>query len=120
MKEIAALPDALKEAAAGSEEQLHSAARGGAKTALGLMMAHYPEAKPWRVASGVPAECSEEDEKRIFSSVAGYASKISGMVSLGTKFPFTPCPATPEDSSDDEDYEEATDELEADADDPAA
>ena len=61
------------------DERLRSSARGGAKTAMGLMMAHYPDVEPWRVASGFPEVKEDgsllrpEDEKTIMSFVAGYA-----------------------------------------------
>ena len=65
------------------DERLRSSARGGAKTAMGLMMVHYPDEEPWRVASGFP-EVKEDgslltpkDEKTIMSYVAGYACKVA-------------------------------------------
>ena len=53
---LADLPAELDEATSFFDERLRSSARGGAKTALGLMMAHYPEAEAWRVASDFPLE----------------------------------------------------------------
>ena len=56
------------------------------------MMAHYPEAKAWRVASGFPLEkedgspLDEQDRKKILHSVSSYASKVANMVSLATIF----------------------------------
>ena len=72
------------------------------------MMAHYPDAEPWRVASGFPevkedgSLLTPEDEKTIMSSIAGYACKVANMVSLTTIFKDVPSPARPEEESDDE------------------
>ena len=74
--------------------------------ALGLMMAHYPEDKAWRVASGFPLEkedgtpLDDQERKKILHSVSGYASKIAKMVSLTTIFKEVPCPPTPVQSDD--------------------
>ena len=75
---------------------------------MGLMMAHYPDVEPWRVASGFPevkedgSLLTPEDEKTIMSSVSGYASKVANMVSLSTIFKDVPAPPSPEEESDDE------------------
>ena len=45
LTDLAGLEAELDEAASLFDERLRSSARGGAKTALGLMMAHYPEAE---------------------------------------------------------------------------
>ena len=71
------------------------------------MMAHYPEAEAWRVASGFPTEkedgtpLDDQDRKKILRSVSGYASKIANMVALTTIFKEMPCPPTPVQSDDD-------------------
>ena len=104
------LSDILDRAMGSFDERLRSSARGGAKTAMGLMMAHYPYAEPWRVASGFPEVKEDgsllrpEDEKTIMSSVAGYACKVANMVSLSTIFKDVPPPPppSPEEESDDE------------------
>ena len=104
---LADLPAELDEATSFFDERLRSSARGGAKTALGLMMAHYPEAEAWRVASGFPLEkedgspLDDQERKKILHSVSGYASKIAKMVSLTTIFKEVPCPPTPVQSDDD-------------------
>ena len=70
------------------------------------MMAHYPEAEAWRIASGFPFEkedgtpLEEKDRKAIIHSISGYASKIAKMVSLTTIFKEVPCPPTPVQSDD--------------------
>ena len=56
LADLASLPDDLDQPTSTLEERLCSSIRGGAKTALGLMMAHYPEAEAWRVTSGFPLE----------------------------------------------------------------
>ena len=45
LTDLASLPAELDEATSSFDEWLRSSARGGAKTALGLMMAHYLEAE---------------------------------------------------------------------------
>ena len=90
------------------DERLRSSAHGGAKTVLGLMMAHYPEAEAWRVPSGFPLEkedgtpLDDQERKKILHSVSGYASKVANMVSLTTIFKEVPCPPTPVQSDDDD------------------
>ena len=44
------LPEPIECCAKEWFDRLRSAARGGAKMALGLMMAHYPDIKIWRVS----------------------------------------------------------------------
>ena len=95
---LADLSAELDEATSFFDERLRSSTRGGTKTALGLMMAHYPEAEAWRVASGFPLEkedgspLDDQECKKILHSVSGYASKIAKMVSLTTIFKEMPCP----------------------------
>ena len=106
LADLASLPAELDEATSTFDERLRSSIRGGAKTALGLMIAHYPEAEAWRVASGFPTEMDDgtplgsEDRKAILHSVSGYASKIAKMVSLTTIFKEVSCPPTPVQSDD--------------------
>ena len=81
---------------------------------LGLMKAHYPDAKAWRVASGFPLEkedgtpLEEKDRKAILHSISGYASKIGRMVSLTTFFKEVLCPPTPVQSDDEGEEAEKT------------
>ena len=106
LADLASLPEALDEATSTLDERLHSSICGGPETALGLMMAHYPEAEAWRVASGFPHEkedgtpLDDQERKKILHSVSGYASKIAKMVSLTTIFKEVPCPPTPVQSDD--------------------
>ena len=79
LKDLAGLVADLDEATSFFDERLQSSARGGTKTALGLMMAHYPEAEAWRVASSFPLEkkdgspLDDQDRKKKLHSVSGYA-----------------------------------------------
>ena len=106
LMDLAGLPAELDEATLSLDERLRSSTRGGAKTALGLMMAHYPEPGTWRVAAGFPLEkedgtpLEEKDRKAIRHSVSSYASKVTRMVSLTTIFKEVPCPPTPVQSDD--------------------
>ena len=107
LMDLAGLLAELDEATSFFDERLRSSTRGGAKTAFGLMMAHYPEAEAWRVASGFPLEkedgspLDDQDRKGILHSVSSYASKVSKIVSLTTIFKEVPCPPTPVQSDDD-------------------
>ena len=70
-------------------ERLRSAARGGAKSALGLVMAHHPEMKIWRVTKCMPAKYDNGQKiipRDVFKSVAGYASHVADMVDLSIFF----------------------------------
>ena len=83
LTDLAGLAAELDEATSFFDEWLRSSAHGGAKTTLGLMMAHYPEAEAWRVASGFPLEkedgspLDDQDRKKILHSISGYASKVA-------------------------------------------
>ena len=111
---LADLAAELDEATSFFDERLRSSARGGTKTALGLMMAHYPKAEAWRVASGFPLEkedgspLDEQDRKNILHSVSGYARMVAKMVSLTTIFKEVPCPPTPVQSDDEGEEAEQT------------
>ena len=106
LADLASLPEMLDEASSTFDERLRSSIRGGTKTALGLMMAHYTDAEAWRVASGFEDEKADgtpleaKDQKDILHSVSGYASKIAKMVSLTTTFKEVACPPTPVQSDD--------------------
>ena len=99
-------PDMLGQAIDNFDERLRSSARGGAKTTMGLMMSHYPDAEPWRVASGFPEVKADgtllepEDEKAIMSYFVGYACKVANMLSLSAIFKDVPTPPTPENASE--------------------
>ena len=101
LADLASLPETLDEATSMFDERLHTNIRGGTKTALGLMMAHYPDAEAWRIASGFPDEKADgtpleaKERKDILHFVSGYASKVAKMVSLTTTFKEVPCPPTP-------------------------
>jgi len=111
--DISHLSEALGEAVARHDDKLLSAARGGEKTALGLMMCHFPDVECWRLGTGVPQSLPSEKVAEFFDSVKGYATKIANMVSLTTYFPAEEIPKTPEDvggvdgEEDEEDYEDA-------------
>ena len=101
LAKLASLPEMLNEVTLRHDEKLRSRIWGGAKTTLGLMMAHYPEVESWQLASGFPLEKEDgtplggKDRKAILHSVSGYASKIAKMVSLTTTFKEVLCPPTP-------------------------
>ena len=110
--DISHLSEALVEAVTHHDDKLRSAARGGAKMALGLMMSHFPDAECWRLGTGVPRSLPSEKVAELFDSVKGYATKIANMVSLTTYYPAEEIPKTLEDvggvdgEEDEEDYED--------------
>ena len=63
------VPSLMREAAKSQEGRLRSSVRGGARTTLALMLAHYRTAKPARLAYGMPltvgpnANCKRERER---------------------------------------------------------
>ena len=96
----------MREVANKQVERLQSAVRGGARTALALMLAHYRTAKPARLASGFPSTVSDEESTQLFAEVSGYATRIAEMVKVEMHFDAVPCPEIPDHFSD----EESTDE----------
>ena len=96
----------MREVANKQVERLQSAVRGGARTTLALMLAHYRTAKPARLASGFPSTVNDEESTQLFTEVSGYATRIAEMVKAETHFDAVPCPEIPEHFSD----EESTDE----------
>ena len=104
--QIEEIPVLMREHACKFGERLRSAVRGGARTCLALMVAHYSTAKPARLASGFPSTVSGEESAKIFSEVSGYATRIAEMVKVDTVFAAVPCPEILEHFSD----EESTDE----------
>jgi hypothetical protein len=86
-------------------ERLRSAARGGAKLALGLVRGHYPEVNMWRVIKCFPAKDRDGNElvkEKVYASVSGFASAVAEMVDLSIFFSKRPVPPRPDDVSDDE------------------
>ena len=100
------IPELMREVANKQTGRLQSAVRGGARTALALMLAHYRTAKPARLASGFPSTVTEEETANLFTEVSGYATRIAEMVKEETHFEAVPCPEIPDVFSD----EESTDE----------
>lgn len=88
------------------EDRLRSAARGGAKYALGMVMAWHPEMKIYRVTRSMP-DCDEDgeplNEEAIFNSVRGYATRVAKHVDLSIYYRETAVPPRPADASSDED-----------------
>lgn len=101
------LPGLLREASDKYDDMLKSAARGGAKTAMGLMMAHRPDTKIWRVTEGMPETYKNGkpiNRSEVLEFVAGYATRVAGMVNTRVYFKEHAIPSNPDgDSSDDED-----------------
>ena len=96
------IPDLMREVANKQVERLQSAVRGGARTTLALMLAHYRTAKPARLASGFPSTVDDEESTQLFTEVSGYATRIAEMVKAETHFDAVPCPEIPEHFSDEE------------------
>ena len=104
--QIEEIPVLMRELASKQGERLRSAVRGGARTCLALMMAHYRTAKPARLASGFPSTVTGEESAKIFTEVSGYATHIAEMVKVDTVFDAVPCPEIPEHFSDEESMDE--------------
>ena len=100
------VPELMREVANKQTGRLQSAVRGGARTALALMLAHYRTAKPARLASGFPSTVTEEETAELFTKVSGYATRIAEMVKEDTHFDAVPCPEIPEVFSDEESSDE--------------
>ena len=81
---IKEIPDLVREVANTQVERLQSAVRGGARTTLALMLAHYRDAKPARLASGFPSTVDDEESTQGFTEVSGYATRIAEMVKVVT------------------------------------
>lgn len=80
---LEAIPDLFRRAIAKHEYDLRSAARGGAKTVLGLMMAHHPEVDIWHVTRCMPEtyeDGSVINPGQVLESVSGYATRVARMV----------------------------------------
>ena len=89
VEDFTALPEILETMASKYEDRLRSAARGGAKTALGMVKAHYPEADIRMVSKYMPKyneDGSELDQKAVLSSVSGFATRVATMVNLSTYY----------------------------------
>ena len=74
--------------------------------ALGLMQMHYPSAKSWRLATGIPQGYTDTKRAEIFEFVKGFCSKIARMVFISTFYPEAEIPATPEEPSDEDDEDD--------------
>ena len=96
------IPDLMREVANSQTGRLQSAVRGGARTALALMLAHYRTAKSARLASGFPSTVTEEETVGLFTEFSGYATRIAEMVKEETHFEAVPCPEIPETFSDED------------------
>ena len=81
--EFSDVPNMLEQPTKLHKSSLKSAARGGAKTALGLFMAHYPEAEIEVVTERMPSTYEDDSEVEpaiVLDSVAGYATRVADMV----------------------------------------
>ena len=100
------IPGLMREVANGQVGRLQSTVRGGARTALALMLVHYRTAKPARLASGFPSTVNDVESAQLFTEISGYATRIAEMVKVETHFEAVPCPEIPDHFS----HEESTDE----------
>ena len=81
--DFSALHDLMREAPIRHKDIFRSAARGGAKTMLGLVVAHHPEICLWRVTEATTKTCDDGIEivpRKVFASVSGYATRVASMV----------------------------------------
>lgn len=89
VEDFTELPEILETMAEKYEDRLRSAARRGAKTALGMVKAHYPEADIRTVSKYMPKyneDGSELDQKAVLSSVSGFATWVAVLVNLSTYY----------------------------------
>ena len=70
----------LKEAIDRHDDVLRSAARGGAKTALALMLAHHLEVKLGDVTKGMPRRYEDRariESSKLLAAMSGYATRVA-------------------------------------------
>ena len=80
-----ALPELLEKATAEHDNILRSAARGGAKLALAMTAAWYPEADIHQVTEYFPTEDENNQAivmQDVLRSVHGYATRVANMVDI--------------------------------------
>ena len=80
-----ALPDLLEKAATEHDGTLRSAARGGAKLALAMTAAWYPEADIHQVTEYFATEDENNQAivmQDVLQSVRGYATRVANMVDI--------------------------------------
>jgi len=80
-----ALPELLEKATAEHDNTLRSAARGGAKLALAMTAAWYPEADIHQVTEYFPTEDENSQTivmQDVLRSVRGYATRVANMVDI--------------------------------------
>jgi hypothetical protein len=80
-----ALPELLEKATAEHDNTLRSAARGGAKLALAMTAAWYPEADIHQVTEYFPTEDENSQAivmQDVLRSVRGYATRVANMVDI--------------------------------------
>lgn len=80
-----ALPELLEKATAEHDNTLRSAARGGAKLALAMTAAWYPEADIHQVTEYFPTEDENNQAivmQDVLRSVRGYATRVANMVDI--------------------------------------
>ena len=83
--DLETLPEALERATQRHDDALRSAARGGAKVALALTAAWYPDADIRQLTEFMPTEDGNDqpiDVAQVLSSVQGYATRVANMVDI--------------------------------------
>ena len=102
--EFSDVPSMLEQATKLHKSSLKSAAWGGAKTALGLFMAHYPEVEIGVVTEGMSSTYEDGNEVQpsaVLNSVAGYATRVADMVDMTVFYRCHPVPVAGEDGAAD-------------------
>ena len=91
-----------------------SSCRAGARTALSMVMAHYPGVEIREVTESVP-DLDEEgrkiDHNAIWRDVGGFASRVAGIANIDSYQSFIPLPSYQDDESpsSEEDMEKVKD-----------
>ena len=83
--DVEALPELLEKATQRHDDKLRSAARGGAKVALALTAAWYPDADIRQLTEFMPTEDDNDqpiDVAQVLASVQGYATRVANMVDI--------------------------------------
>jgi len=93
--DLESLPVLLEKTGQEYERNMRSSARGGAKKALALTKAWYPDADIHQLTEFMPTEDEDGqaiDQMQLQAAVRGYATRVANMVDLGIFYKEHPDP----------------------------